>query len=193
MQNILTRRAVTAGLLAAGMMPAAAQNRPPRFETASRQFTEVSPSRPMPPLRLRALDGAMRDIAPAHGGVTLINFWATWCPACVNEMPILQRLHQSRRAHVIAISVDREGGRERVSRYLEKLKVTQLPIYLDPDGVAAYTDRENARRAPFALYGMPISYIIDRDNRVAGYFAGEADWLSADASRLLAHYGGARR
>lgn len=189
----LTRRALLSGLSSALATPALAQReRPPRFETASRQFTQISPPRALKPMRLRARDGRMNDVPVVSGGVTLINFWATWCPGCVNELPTLERLHAANQgARVIAISVDREGGRERVERYLQKLSIRKLPVYLDPDGEVAYTDRENPRGAPFALYGMPITYLVDRQQRVVGYFPGEADWTSPDAARLLAYYRGA--
>jgi thiol-disulfide isomerase/thioredoxin len=189
MTSSLTRRAALAGLLAATATPARAQNRPPRFETLQRQFTLVSPVRTLPSLRVQALEGKPLDLAALAGNVTLVNFWATWCPACVNELPILERLHFGNHGvRVVAISVDREGGRDRVARYLKKLNVRKLPVYLDPGGAVAYADRDNARGAPFALYGMPISYVLDRAGRVSGYLAGEADWTSPEALNLLRYY-----
>lgn len=170
-------------------VPARAQERPPRFETARRQYTLLRPARPLPPLRAKGLDGRVAEIGVRDGEVTLVNFWATWCPACVNELPSLERLHRSNRGvRVIAISVDRDGGPERVQRYLKKLNIRHLPVYLDPDGAIAYADRDNERKAPFALYGMPISYVIDRAGRIAGYFPGEADWMSPAAHNLLDYY-----
>jgi thiol-disulfide isomerase/thioredoxin len=142
-----------------------------------------------PPLRPTGLDGRAADLGALEGRVTLINFWATWCPACVNELPILERLHLSDNGvRVIAIAVDREGGPQKVLRYLQKLNVRRLPVYLDPEGVIAYADQNNERKAPFALYGMPISYVIDRAGRIAGYFPGEADWMSPAALKLLDYY-----
>ena len=185
----LSRRTAVAGLLSAVAAPARAQDRPPHFETARRQYTLLRPARTPPPLRPTGLDGRAVDLGALDGRVTLINFWATWCPACVNELPILERLHLSDNGvRVIAISVDREGGSQRVLRYLQKLNVRRLPVYLDSEGVIAYADQNNERKAPFALYGMPISYVIDRAGRIAGYFPGEADWMSPAALNLLNYY-----
>jgi thiol-disulfide isomerase/thioredoxin len=185
----LSRRTTLAGLLSAVTAPAYAQDRPPHFETARRQYTLLRPARMPPTLRPKGLDGRAADLGALDGQVTLINFWATWCPACVNELPILERLHLSGDGvRVIAISVDREGGPQKVSRYLQKLNVRRLPVYLDPEGVIAYADQNNERKAPFALYGMPISYVIDRAGRIAGYFPGEADWMSPAALNLLGYY-----
>jgi thiol-disulfide isomerase/thioredoxin len=185
----LSRRTVLAGIVSTAAAPVCAQDRPPRFETARRQYTLLRPARPLPPLRAKGLDGRAADLAALDGRVTLINFWATWCPACVNELPVLERLHLSNKGvRVIAISVDREGAPEKVARYLRKLNVRRLPVYLDPEGVIAYADRDNERNAPFALYGMPISYVIDRTGRIAGYFPGEADWMSPAALNLLDYY-----
>jgi thiol-disulfide isomerase/thioredoxin len=185
----LSRRTAIAGLLSAVVAPVRAQDRPPHFETARRQYTLLRPARTPPPLRPNGLDGRAADLGALDGGVTLINFWATWCPACVNELPILERLHLSGRGvRVIAIAVDREGGPQQVLRYLQKLNVRRLPVYLDPEGVIAYADQKNERKAPFALYGMPISYVIDRAGRIVGYFPGEADWMSPAALNLLDYY-----
>jgi thiol-disulfide isomerase/thioredoxin len=186
----LSRRTAIAGLLSAvAAPPSRAQDRPPHFETARRQYTLLRPARTAPPLRPTGLDGRAADLGALDGRVTLINFWATWCPACVNELPILERLHLAGDGvRVIAIAVDREGGPQKVSRYLQKLNVRRLPVYLDPEGVIAYADQNNERKAPFALYGMPISYVIDRAGRIAGYFPGEADWMSPPARNLLDYY-----
>ena len=185
----LSRRTALVGLLSTAAAPARAQDRPPHFETARRQYTLLRPARTVLPLRPAGLDGRPADLGALAGRVTLINFWATWCPACVNELPILERLHLSDSGvRVIAIAVDREGGPQKVLRYLQKLNVRRLPVYLDPEGDIAHADQNNARKAPFAMFGMPISYLMDRAGRIAGYFPGEADWTSPAALKLLGYY-----
>ena len=121
--------------------------------------------------------------------MTLVNFWASWCPACRTELPTLERLHVAmadQGVRVVAISVDRDG-RDIAARYLRNLNIRRLPVYHDAEGLVAYTDRENRRNAPFALYGMPISYVIDSAHRIVGYLTGEADWASPAGRNLLAY------
>lgn len=188
--NRLSRRATVAGLLAAAAGPAFAQrNDPPPLRSGSRQFTLLRPARVAPPLSLTTLQGKS-EVVDLRGTVTLINFWAIWCPACIRELPVLEQLHRAgaqQGVRVLAISV---GGddRAKVQHYLKRLGIRHLPVYLDLDGSVAFSDRGNARKAPFGLYGMPISYVLDREARIVGYLPGEADWLSPDARRLLDYY-----
>jgi thiol-disulfide isomerase/thioredoxin len=188
----MTRRSMLAALLGAAASPALAteRNDPPVFESARRQFAQLRPLRAVPPIRLSGVDGRTSELTAHLGNVTLVNFWASWCPACRIELPLLEQLHSAmadRGVRVVAISVDRDT-REAPVAFLRKLGIRRLPVFLDPDGVIAYTDRENRRNAPFALYGMPISYVIDRAHRIVGYLPGEADWTSPAGRNLLAYY-----
>jgi thiol-disulfide isomerase/thioredoxin len=162
-----------------------APNDPPPFGTARHQFTTLRPRRLVPVARLVGLDGASTDFAAWRGSVVLLNFWATWCPACRTELPNLERLHalSGEDVRVAAISTDREG-RAAVLPYVRALGVKKLAIYLDPDQRLA-RPADSSTNAPFALYGMPITYVIDRSGCIAGYLAGEADWTSAAARALL--------
>jgi thiol-disulfide isomerase/thioredoxin len=188
----VTRRVVLGGLLAVAVSQARAAERsgPPSFHTARHQFTLLRPTRTLPPTRLVSLDGRAADFAALRGRVTLVNFWATWCAACRTELPMLERLHVTmadQGVRVAAISVD-QGGRNTVAPFLRALNIRRLPVYLDPEGLVAHADRENRRNAPFALYGMPISYVIDRAGRIVGYLPGEADWTSPESRNLLAYF-----
>jgi thiol-disulfide isomerase/thioredoxin len=165
-------------------------NNPPRFEAAGYQFTILRPARTVPSIRLTRLDGSTRDLTTLRGKVVLLNFWATWCAACRTELPILDRLQATMAdtgLQVIAVSVDR-GGRKVVEPYVRALNVRHVQIYLDPDGLLAYSDKENRVQAPFALYGMPISYAIDSAGRIVGYMPGAADWTSKAGQDLLRYY-----
>lgn len=86
-------------------------------------------------------------------------------------------------AEVIAVSVDR-GSRDQVGRFIQSLAIRKLPIYLDPNGYVAHPDPERTG-APFALYGMPITYLIARSGRIIGYMPGAADWTSPEADALI--------
>jgi thiol-disulfide isomerase/thioredoxin len=188
----MTRRAVLGGLLAATSARAFATERtdPPAFESARRQFTLLRPVRTVPPVRLVGADGRTSALTAHLGNVTLVNFWASWCPACRIELPLLEQLHVAmadRGVRVVAISVDRDG-REAPVAFLRKLGIRRLPVFFDPEGLVAYTDRDNRRNAPFALYGMPISYVIDHAQRIVGYLPGEADWTTPAGRNLLAYY-----
>ena len=176
--------AVTA--LAAAPIVALGSGGPPALE----RYRIVRPARNVDDFPMLALDGSISRFSRFRGKVVLMNFWATWCPACRIELPALDRLQQALGRdglQVVSVSVDR-GDRRSVERYVRDRRIMNLPIYLDPEARIAHSDGSTDRSAPFALYGMPISYVISRSGFIQGYMLGEADWSSDAARTLLAHY-----
>ncbi len=140
-------------------------------------------------LKLERIDGKIIDLRRFRGKVVLVSFWATWCPPCRRELPQLERLQQILGfwdVEVVAISVDREG-KSTVAAFLEQAGVKRLRPFLDPDRRAGVRSAEEGA-SPFVLYGMPISYVINRQGRLAGYITGEVDWTSDAGLALLHHY-----
>ncbi|WP_454633963.1 TlpA disulfide reductase family protein [Bradyrhizobium cenepequi] len=163
----------------------------PWFESGRYQFTILRPAQELPPLRLFRLDGGTTDLSSLRGRPILLNFWASWCAACRMELPALDRLYRDAwrgRVHVAAISEDR-GPRETVARFVKSLDLKALPIYLDPNGYVAHLDANNVKKAPFALYGMPITYAVSSSGVLVGYMPGDADWSSPAADDLIAYLG----
>jgi thiol-disulfide isomerase/thioredoxin len=159
----------------------------PTFESGRYQFTNIRPQRELPSIRLFRLEGGAIDLSSLRGKPIVLNFGASWCAACRTELPILERQYRSAwrgDLHVVAVSEDR-GSRETVERFVKTLELRTLPIYLDPSGYVAYSDSANERKAPFALYGMPITYAVASSGRVVGYMPGAADWSSAAANDLI--------
>lgn len=190
----LSRRHLLGGLGAmlsvAGPSWRAAAAGPPRFETARHQFTVLNPAKPFPSVRLTRLDGVVHDFAYFDGKVVLVNFWASSCPACKVELPMLDRLQAAvgaKKLQVVAIALD-PGGRATVLPFLRELKIKNLDICLDPLGEIARGSDHETDKIDFPLYGMPISYVIGASGRLEGYIIGEADWSSASARNLLSYY-----
>jgi thiol-disulfide isomerase/thioredoxin len=193
----MSRRAVIGGLAGAVVAAAAKPTKaallsdgPPLFETARQQFNIVRPARRVPDLPLTRIDGSTTNFTKLRGKVVLLNFWATWCPACRVELPILDRLQRTMGGaglQVIAVSTDR-GDRRIVERFAREMQIRHLTVCHDPENRIAHTRGSQDREAPFALYGMPISYVINRSGGVEGYMTGEADWLSEPGVKLLEYY-----
>ncbi|MGF6307297.1 thiol-disulfide isomerase/thioredoxin [Bradyrhizobium sp. i1.8.4] len=190
-----TRRAVVAGMIGTGAalaMPAAASG-PPPFGTIRHQFTLVPGARPVPPVAIPALAGGALDLTSFRGKMVLVNFWATWCAACRTELPMLDRLAASGRSDLAVVAISTDRNRALVPSYVKQLKLRHLTIGFDPGGLVSRVDAAEID-TPFALYGMPISFLIGVTGQAEGYMTGEADWLSADASGLFDYYaGGAAR
>ncbi|MDE2228561.1 MAG: TlpA family protein disulfide reductase [Alphaproteobacteria bacterium] len=144
------------------------------------EFTPLAPPRPAPALRFTARDGTPKTLADFRGRPVLVNFWATWCGPCREEMPSLDRLQArlGKRLTVLAISEDRRGA-DAVDPFLAKLKLAALAVYLDP---------ENDALQAFHLRGLPTSVLIDRDGRMVWRVEGALDWTGPDAAAKLAPY-----
>ena len=164
---------------------------PPPFATVRHQFTEVRGARPVPAVPIARLGGGALDLASFRGKVVLINFWATWCPACRTELPILDRLAGNGRADLAIVAVATDRDRSLVAPFVRKLNLRHLAIGVDPGGLVARAGASDGVDTPFALYGMPISFLLGVTGQVEGYITGEADWLSIEARRLLDYYASA--
>ncbi len=108
-----------------------------------------------------------------RGRALVVNFWATWCPPCVAEMPSLDRLHAlvaGEGIEVLALSSDR-GGRAQVEPFYARTGIRHLGIWLDPRGAAG--------RA-FGLRGLPTTLILDRRGLEVARLEGEAEWDHRD-------------
>jgi peroxiredoxin len=99
--------------------------------------------------------------------VVLLNFWATWCKPCEDEMPAMQRLHRSlagRPFELLAISVD--AGRDEVAAFRERLGLG-FPILLDP--------RKRVAGA-YQSFRFPESWLVDADGRLVERYVGPREW-----------------
>jgi thiol-disulfide isomerase/thioredoxin len=175
--------------LAAGLVvlagPGAADGgqAPPAFRGGLGPFKPNAAPQAAPEITFTDASGRQLSLADFRGQVVLLNFWATWCVPCVQEMPSLDRLQAklgSRRFTVLALSVDRQGL-EVVKPFLAKTQVQSLPVYLDPPG--------GSMRA-FGVRGLPTTVVIDRDGRDMGRIEGMAPWDTPEAEALVRHYVG---
>jgi thiol-disulfide isomerase/thioredoxin len=133
--------------------------------------------RPADDFALSTPDGGLLRLSDLRGKVVFLNFWATWCPACREEMPGMERLYQEfrHRGFVIA-AVNLQESRETVSAFMKQLGLT-FPAALDRDG--AVSDRYRVRF-------VPTTYLVSREGDVLGRVVGPRDWASVPARRLVA-------
>ena len=121
-----------------------------------------------PPFTLPTVAGAEVSLAALRGRTVVLNFWATWCPPCVREMPSLERLSKALAADgvtVLAVSLD-AGGLAQVQPFVARLGLS-LPIALDPLGDVG--DAYGAR-------DLPVTFVLDAQGRVVAAAKGERHW-----------------
>jgi thiol-disulfide isomerase/thioredoxin len=156
-------------------------------EERARSATEADrmDGSPAIPFRLPARGGGDLDLSAFRGKTVLVNFWATWCPPCREEMPSLARLAQSfdaRTFEVVAVSVD-EGGWPAVDKFLAGQKV--------PFRVALDEGARISRAWGTSKY--PESYLVDAEGRVQLKFVGPRNWMDPNMATLLERHGAKRK
>ena len=124
-----------------------------------------------PGFTLPRLDGgAPVRLADLRGKVVFLNFWATWCKPCEQEMPAMQRLYESLAGtdfEMLAVSVDEE--RAPVEAFRARLGLG-FPILHDPAKKVSQA---------YQTYRYPETYLIDRDGRILARYIGPRDWDAA--------------
>lgn len=126
-----------------------------------------------------AVDDSVIDSKNHAGQVLLINFWATWCGPCREEIPSLIKLREEYGKNgfeVIGVSMD-EGGRGLVSRFSKKFEIN-YPIAMGTPKVA---------RAFGGIIGIPQSFLVDRQGKIVKKYGGlvDHDVLARDIKVLL--------
>ncbi len=160
----------------------------PRTDTAATSGDTTSPANPgssemtlgstLPDFAVTAFTAKNADtIGKAGGKVTLINFWATWCEACMVEMPSLVKLEAAYRAKgfkVVAIDLD-DKPEAVLPKTLKELGIT-FPVYLDTDSKLSEL---------FDVHAIPLTVIIDRNRKVLFMENGERNWNSEEIHSKL--------
>jgi peroxiredoxin len=125
-----------------------------------------------PDFSLPTLKGNSARLADYRGKVVFLNFWATWCPPCRDEMPSMEALYkrlQGRAFEMLAVSID-TGGEDVVREFVTEFGMT-FPVLPDP---------KNELSRLYGLTGVPETYIIDKDGVVALKIIGARDWMGKE-------------
>ncbi|HEY1986588.1 MAG TPA: TlpA disulfide reductase family protein [Terracidiphilus sp.] len=138
-----------------------------------------------PDLQLKDLAGKTQKIADLRGAIAVVNFWATWCGPCREELPLLSRLSQeyaSKKVRFIAVSANEPGDRGKVDEFLKSNKL-EMDVWV---GATDYMlDRADLGNV------LPATMILDDRGEVVARILGEAreaeiraalDWLLGDRS-----------
>ena len=126
---------------------------------------------------LEELNGEKVRLAALKGKIIFLNFWATWCGPCIEEMPSMEALYQHYKETdflFLTISIDC-GGRESVRKFVETHRY-RIPILLDPAGKTL---------EPFEISRIPATLIIDRNGRMIGRVIGPRNWSSPEVFSLV--------
>jgi len=106
---------------------------------------------PAPDFELANLTGEIKHLSDYQGKVVILNFWATWCGPCKDEMPFFQNIHESNSSEVEVLAVNNQESVDKVSPFVEELGLT-YEILMDNDGGVAMQ---------YQVIGFPTTYFID--------------------------------
>jgi peroxiredoxin len=127
---------------------------------------------------LKDLNGNVVHLENYRGKVIFLNFWTTWCPACLVEMPSMEKLYQEfKDKDFIILAVDMQEDSETVKKFKAKFKLN-FPILLDEEGIVA---------SYYGVRAIPATYFIDRAGYLYAAAMGARDWASEDAFLLIKH------
>ena len=109
---------------------------------------------PAPDFKLQNLDGQYISLSDLRGKPVLINFWATWCPPCRDEMPYLQKIYEEWSGKgLVVLAIDIGESHSKVKEFLKTHNLS-LPVLLDT--------KENVGRK-YNITAIPTSFLIDSD------------------------------
>jgi peroxiredoxin len=144
---------------------------------AALSLIRPKPAKDAPDFRVQTLDGHILRLADFKGKVVFLNFWATWCEPCREEMPSMERLHRAykdRGVVVLAISLDSQGASV-VKPFVKKFALT-FQVGLDP---------KMAVRETYGVWAVPSTFLIDRNGKRVLFANGARQWDSKAAHAVI--------
>ena len=130
-----------------------------------------------PEFSLPELAGKKVQLKTLRGSLVFLNFFATWCEPCREEMPGMERLFRAHKDKgLVVLAVNMQESAKRVRPFVQELKLS-FPIALDEDGTVG---------RDYGVRALPVSFLIGRDGRILWRAIGGRDWESTQARRLFA-------
>jgi len=129
-----------------------------------------------PVLELSDTEGNEHKLDDYRGKVVVLNFWASWCPPCIDEIPSLERLQNAfskNKLLVLTLNIGEE--KNEIETFMKKLS-TKLPVLLNLDG-------STVKR--WKVIAFPTTFIIDREGRIAYAYFGGLEWDAPDVVKQL--------
>jgi cytochrome c biogenesis protein CcmG/thiol:disulfide interchange protein DsbE len=152
------------------------------FTTDPRAIPSTLTGKPAPEFTLTLFDGRTIRLSDFRGKVVFLNFWASWCPPCRAEARLLEESWQRYKDQgVVFLGVDIQDREEDARRFIQEFGITYL------NG----RDPKNRIAIDYGVYGIPETFFIDPEGRIAYKHIGALDWETilvklGDAARSIA-------
>jgi peroxiredoxin len=134
------------------------------------------PATAAPDFTLPDLEGRQVSLHDYRGKVVFLNFWATWCLPCREEMPAMERLHQAFQSQGLAIlAVNLKESPDKVKAFLDQHQLS----------FTALLDGSGAVLRDYQVMGLPTTYLISREGTLLARGVGGRDWTRAEGEDLI--------
>jgi len=166
--------ALASGLFALGKAPAWSQSQVNYKAVPILQ--PMKDSAPTPDFSLTTPEGKKISLKDFRGKVVLLNFWASWCVPCREEMPAMEKLYQEyKQKNFVVLAVAVKDRKQDAVNFVKELKLT-YPIALDPDAQVGHV---------YGAWGLPATYLIGPKGEGLARGWGPADWHNQAARKLI--------
>ncbi|NTV89397.1 MAG: TlpA family protein disulfide reductase [Clostridiales bacterium] len=132
---------------------------------------------------MKDIDGNNITLSDYRGKIVILNFWATWCPYCIEELPDFDALNTeyAKSGEIVILAVDSQESPETVKDFLKENK-TGLTVLLDEDGAVT---------GQYGIEGFPTTFVLNRDGSLNTYKVGKTDkeYLGKVISSILSAEG----
>ena len=129
-------------------------------------------------IRLKDINGNLISLSDFRGRIVFLNFWTTWCPACLVEMPSMEKLHQKFKGKDFAmVTVNIQESDSQIKKFFKKFNLTFTAL-LDTTGEVT---------TGFSIRAIPTTFILDKSGRTIGTIMGPREWDSKKAVALFEH------
>jgi peroxiredoxin len=144
----------------------------------SHNLTPVTKITPASDFELQDMDEEKKKLSDYRGKVILLNFWATWCPPCIREMPSMERLHQQINADDFkVIAINQMEDTDQVFAFTGQLEI-------DPTFEILFDSRSEVSQA-YAVRGLPTTYLIDKKGNIRYRAVGGREFNHPEVVKII--------
>ena len=136
----------------------------------------TKPPAPLPEAGLIDMADAPRTLAEFHGKWAVVNFWATWCPPCREEMPALDRLQAAMPEIAVVPVATGRNDPETITRFFTEAQIANLENLRDPTSNLAHA---------MGIMGLPVTVIVNPEGQEVARLIGDAHWDGPEAQAVL--------